>query len=222
MQNQKRRALLILLATTTAFACAPLFAPAVPTLGPDSVNTAIAGTAAAAETKTALFIAPTWTPSFTPFPSKTPSVTPTPTETFVFALPTFTKTRTATSIPVPTSEGGGGGGGGNNKFSCSVTGVSPSNNTVFSPNQDFDARWTVKNTGTARWEAAGVDYVFTGGDSLHQQSGYDLPQNVKAGAMTELTVDMKAPATPGTYSTTWNLKEGKTFFCNMRLTIVVQ
>jgi hypothetical protein len=221
MHNQKRRALFIILATTTAFACAPLFAPVSPTLDPNSVKTAIAGTAAAAETKTARFIAPTWTPSFTPFPSHTPSITPTPTETFVFALPTLTKTRTATSIPVPTNEGGGGGGD-TNKFSCSVLGVNPSNNTVFAPNQDFDARWTVRNTGTARWEAGGVDYVFSGGDSFHQQSGYDLEQNVKSGAQVELTVDMKAPGTPGTYSTLWNLLEGKNRFCNMRLTIVVQ
>jgi hypothetical protein len=229
MKKQKQRAFLIILATTTAFACAPLFAPVSPTLDPNSVKTAIAGTAAAAETKTAQFIAPTWTPSFTPFPSATPSITPTATETFVFTLPTLTKTRTATSIPIPTSEGGGGSGGGDggsggggNKYSCNVLSVNPSNNTVFSPNEDFDARWTVKNTGTVRWDASGVDYVYVSGTAMHQQNGYDLPQHVKAGGQVELAVDMTAPAAPGTYTTTWNIKEGKIYFCNMKITIKVQ
>jgi len=220
--NRRNRFWLIASAGVLLFACAPLFAPVSPTLDPNSVNTLIAGTAAAAQTRTALLTPPTWTPSFTPFPSGTASITPTTTETFVFALATFTKTRTSTPSPVPTDPDGSGGGGGNQNLSCSVTGVSPSNNTVFSPNQDFDARWTVKNTGTSRWEASGMDYVFVGGDSFHQQSGYDLPGNVKSGAIVELAVDMIAPATPGTYSTTWNIKDGKTYFCNMKLTIIVQ
>ncbi len=215
---------LIASASIVIFACAPLFVPVSPTLDPDSVKTAIAGTAAAAETMTALLTPPTWTPTFTPFPTGTSPSTPTPTETFFFSLPTFTRTRTPTSIPTQTSppDSGGGGGNGNSKLSCNVTGVNPSNNTVFSPNQDFDTQWTLKNTGSDRWEASGMDYVFVGGDSLHTQSGYDLPGNVKSGAMVTLGVDMKAPGTPGTYSTTWNLKAGKTFFCNMRLTIIVQ
>ena len=226
-QDRRTRLWLTATAGVLVFACAPLLAPPEPTLDPRSVNTLIAETAAAAQTRTAVFTPPTWTPSFTPFPTHTASITPTPSETFVFALPTFTHTVTPSLTPVPTIEGGGGGGGGGGSggggdYDCHVDGVSPSNNTIFSPSTDFDANWTVTNTGNTRWEASGMDYVFVGGDLLHQQSGYDLPHNVKSGASIDLGVDMTAPTTPGTYTTTWNLKAGKTYFCTMKLTIRVQ
>ncbi|HEV8259139.1 MAG TPA: NBR1-Ig-like domain-containing protein [Burkholderiales bacterium] len=217
--NRRQRIWSFVSAGVILLACAPLLAPVSPTLDPNQVNTVIAGTAGAAATLTSLLTPPTWTPSFTPFPSATASITPSPTETFVFALATLTRTRTPSPIPQPTNLSGGSTGG---KFACSVTGTSPSNGTVFSPNENFDAVWTVKNTGSNRWDASGMDYIFAGGEAMHLQNGYDLPASVKSGGSVDLGVDMRAPSSPGTYSTTWQLKDGKTQFCNMKLTIVVQ
>ena len=227
-RNRSRRIGLVASACLLILACAPVAAPLQPTLDPNGINTVIAQTAAAAQTRTAALTPPTWTPSFTPFPTSTASITPTETPTFVFLLPTFTKTKVPTATPGSSGSGGGGssGGGGTtgggNKYACSVNSTSPANNTVFSPNEDFDGEWTIKNTGSERWDAAGVDVVHVSGNDMGVGGGFDLPGSVKAGNSIDIGIDMTAPDSPGTYSTTWNLKTGKIYFCNMKITIVVQ
>ncbi len=62
----------------------------IPTAIPGAINIIVAQTAAAASTQTALLVPPTLAPSFTPFPSQTPSMIPADTPTFVFLLPTPT------------------------------------------------------------------------------------------------------------------------------------
>ena len=64
----------------------------IPTAIPGAIDIIIAQTAAAASTQTAMFIPSTLIPSFTPFASQSPSLTPTSTPTFLFLLPTPTVT----------------------------------------------------------------------------------------------------------------------------------
>jgi hypothetical protein len=196
-------------------ACAPMFQPAAPTLDQNSIQTVIAGTAGAAATQTALLTPPTWTGTVTQNATSTASITPSPTEGFSFILPTVTKSPFPLSNLPPS-------GGGTKKLSCSVAVVDPAIGAVVSPDQPFQARWTILNSGTNRWDDTAVDYVFVSGDILHLEAAYDLTRSVRSGASIEITVDMRAPATPGSYSTTWNLKDGSTLFCNMNLVIAVQ
>ncbi len=178
---------------------------------PGAVDTIVAETAAAAATQTAAAtlstVLPTLTPSFTPVPSKTPSPTPSITPTFLFILPTFTRTSTPIT---PTTD-----------YACQLTAQSPANKTTMAPKQEFQADWTVKNTGINRWDANGVDFVYLSGDKLSKLMGADLPKSIATGESISLTISMTAPKASGTYKTVWTLQANKTQFCRLSLTIVV-
>ena len=206
--------------TALAFvmACVPSFVtPGVPTVDPGAVNTFIAQTVDAATTRTAAAIpsatlTPTITPTFTPSPTFTSTVvfilaSPTP-----LVVPTFTNT--AFSL--------GGSGTSSDNYACQVTRVSPPNGSSFSPRDDFDVVWTVKNIGQRNWDRNDIDYIYSSGAKIHKISGYDLPANVRVGNSVDLGVDVQAPKDPGTYSTTWTLRRGSNEFCPLRFTIVVR
>jgi hypothetical protein len=103
-----------------------------------------------------------------------------------------------------------------------VVSQEPENNTVFDPREDFDAFWEVRNTGDNTWDANSIDYRYARGDEIHQQEIYDLPDNVGAGRRIDLGVDMRAPNRAGTYTTTWQVRMGRTVLCSMSLTIIVR
>ena len=209
--------LVFLFATLVVSACAPLLAPpAAPTLDTGALNTIVAQTAGAAATQTAL-VPP---PSSTPIPTSTLLITTTATEippltpTFVFALTTATKPKPTATNSDEADEAA--------QYACEVLSQMPEDNVAYAPNTDFDVRWQVKNTGTKDWEAGSTDYRFLTGAELHENPIYDLYKTVPVGGIADIIIDMRAPAEPDTYSTTWYLRVGKTGFCNMRLTIVVK
>jgi hypothetical protein len=215
MRPLRFRPFLGVLVIALTLACAPtlpLTAP-LPTQGPGSVETIIAATANAAASQTAVFL-PSATPtaSETPTPSRTPTETPTPTVTVIFRLPTFTFTPEPTSI-IEFSSG--------EDYDCDLTSQSPANGTIMSPNLDFDAKWTVKNTGDKAWDRNSVDYIYVSGDKMHKQKAYDLSITVATGDGVTLTVDMVAPGAAGTYTTKWGLRKGSVF-CTFSLTIEVR
>src|SRR5689334_21869651 len=87
-------------------------------------------------------------------PSPVPQATNTtlPTQTAVGALPSPTPVlATPTAIALPTSVSGGSGGGGTSgqpDYACNPFPREPRDNTVFHPNDRFDIKWTIVNTGT--------------------------------------------------------------------------
>ncbi len=105
---------------------------------------------------------------------------------------------------------------------CSVT-VSPPSLKSFSPREDFDAVWTVKNTSGSDWDVIAVDYKYISGVEMQKyEKLYDLPQTVKNGETIKITVDMLTPDKAGTYSTQWALVKGSTILCPLPLTVVVK
>lgn len=222
--DRKKRFGYLLVSLAITLACAPVL-PAVaplPTLPVGAVDTIVAGTYAAASTSTALQITPSATPGDTLTPSPTPTITPTATATIIFKMPT------QVIIVPPTSSGGGTGGGGTGggttptvDYKCIVIKVTPAFNTHFAPNTNFTATWRVKNAGNIYWDHKSVDYRYSSGAALHLQALYDLPNDVKPGKLVDLSVDMRAPATNGTYTTTWTLRVGQENFCSMKLIIKV-
>lgn len=193
------------------FACAPLFVPAVPTMDPNAIGTAIAGTAAAAGTLTALLTPPTWTPTVTLVAAGTPTSTPTATETFVFLLSSPTPIPSMTPSEQPTQN-----------YACKVTAQTPSNGAVFSRRAAFNVQWTVVNTGFKTWGVNDTDYIYASGAKLHDKNGYDLNFTVEPGDTINLSVAMEAPSQKGEYTTTWSIRVTTVKFCSMRLTISVQ
>lgn len=179
----------------------------IPTFDPNGPLTAIALTAGAAATQTAINAPPTATP--TPLPTRTPFDTPTPTVTFIFVLPTLSLPPTQIPLGVSTKE-----------FACQVLAVEPS--APLTPNTSFIGKWLIANIGTASWRSDNVDYRYAEGDKFHLQSIYDFPVNVQPGSTVEVTVDMQAPATPGEYITKWRINQSKTLICTMEMKIIVQ
>ncbi len=105
--------------------------------------------------------------------------------------------------------------------SCQITSKKPT--TTLAKNTDFDAVWTVKNTGSSTWYTDEVDYRYVSGSRLYKYDDiYDLPGTVKPGASITIRVDMTAPANAGTYAMNWALVRSKTTLCTLPLTITVK
>lgn len=105
--------------------------------------------------------------------------------------------------------------------SCSITSTQPG--TSMATRNDFDAVWTVKNTGTKTWDMSSVDYKYVSGTKLHKYNDrYDMKATVKPGESVEIRVDMLAPTTSGSYTTTWAIVEGSNTLCSLPLTITVK
>jgi len=105
---------------------------------------------------------------------------------------------------------------------CKVS-VSPALGTVMGPGTDFDAAWTVTNISGKTWELYTIDYKYIKGTEMQKfGDAYDLNQVVETGEKVTLTVDMLAPADPGTYSATWALTQGSTILCTLPVKIVVK
>jgi|WetSurMetagenome_2_1015567.scaffolds.fasta_scaffold08026_3 hypothetical protein len=101
--------------------------------------------------------------------------------------------------------------------------VSPALGTVMGPGTDFDAVWTVTNISGKTWELYTTDYKYIKGTEMQKfGDAYDLNQVVETGEKVTLTVDMLAPADPGTYSATWALVQGSTIICTLPVKIVVK
>ncbi len=137
------------------------------------------------------------------------------------ALPTDTPTATGTSTPQATITPAATG-----TASATPAGAVPTNtcygmtfvsdvsipdNTQMSPGQEFTKTWRVRNSGSCTWEA-GFNFSFTGGEAMGG-STVALADAVQPGAEVELSVDLTAPTTPGTYRGNWRMSTaGGVFF----------
>jgi hypothetical protein len=205
--RQSHRLSLIWIAAVIALACLPTLGPdPLPTFDANAPLTAIAQTAGAAATQTALNAPPTATA--TPLPTRTPTDTPTSTPTFLFLVPTFFVS--PTQIPLGSS---------NLDFECQVLSYEPQE--LVAASSRFFGRWLIANIGKVTWDANNLDYQYVDGDKLHLQSIYDFPATVQPGSTVKLEVDMQAPAAPGEYYTRWRINAGKVHFCPMELRIKV-
>jgi hypothetical protein len=149
-------------------------------------------------------IPPTFTPTvtFTPAPSVT--VGPTATETRVF----IPWTKTPTEVPP--------------EYTCVITAVSPKSTDTITVDQEFDASFSIKNSGKKAWLKDNSDVKFIDGTKL-QTSGdlVDLKSDVAPNGTTTVVIDMKAPSSDGTYTTTWGLSMNEDSICTLSLTINV-
>ena len=136
-----------------------------------------------------------------------------------------TQAPTATLIPTNApASGGTGSTGGSGVFptrtpqrpdAAAFVSQEPFDGTVFTPGQDFDGKWTLKNVGTTTW-TVGYEYRAPGGkdDPLGLANIYTLPKSVKPGETITLAVDMEAPSKAGMYTSEWELvnENGEIFF----------
>ncbi len=87
--------------------------------------------------------------------------------------------------------------------------------TKILPGAAFTKGWRIMNSGTSTWT---TDYklVFSEGEQMGAANEYRMPIPVEAGKIIELSVNMKAPTTLGTYQGYWKIKNpsGQTFGTN--------
>jgi hypothetical protein len=73
------------------------------------------------------------------------------------------------------------------------------------PGKSFTKTWRIMNNGTSSWS---TDYklVFVEGEQMGAAKEYRMPIPVDAGKIIDLSIDMTAPATAGTYKGFWKIK----------------
>jgi hypothetical protein len=105
--------------------------------------------------------------------------------------------------------------------SAFVADVSIPDNTRLSPGRSFMKTWRVRNTGTCDWEE-GTSLVFASGDRMAGPDSVPVGA-VDAGDTTEITIDLTAPSSPGTYKGNWQLEdpEGTRFGSIIYVQIIV-
>jgi len=115
--------------------------------------------------------------------------TPTPTSTPEADTPTPTNT------PIPCNQG---------RF---VKDVTIPDGTTFVPGETFTKTWRLKNTGSCAW-TSGYDIVFSGGDAMDAPSAVQITSGtVNPGQSVDVSVDMTAPASEGTYRGNWQPRD---------------
>ena len=142
-------------------------------------------------------------------PSPVPQATNTtlPTQTPVGALPSPTPvlaTPTALALPTSVSSGGGGGSSVQRDYACNPFPREPRDNTVFHPNDRFDIKWTIVNTGTKTMQA-GLDLKYDDGPQLTTTTLIELPK-LEPGDQYVVNLDAVAPSKRGTYIMTFSVE----------------
>ena len=178
--------------------------PAQPTQNPsdiaDQVGTSVALTVAAQNALTQA--APTLVPQATN--------TTLPTQTEVGTLPSPTPvvpTVTTVVLSSPTVVSSGGGSGGTTtkpQYACNPFPRLPRDNSIFRPNDSFDIKWTIVNTGTKTMQA-GLDLKYDDGPQLTQTTLVELPE-LEPGESTTVSFDAVAPSKEGTYIMTFSVE----------------
>ncbi|HET9587632.1 MAG TPA: NBR1-Ig-like domain-containing protein, partial [Anaerolineales bacterium] len=77
--------------------------------------------------------------------------------------------------------------------------------TVFAPGATFTKTWRLKNVGTCAW-TTGYQLVFSNGEQMGAPASLTFPQNVPVGQTIDISVNMTAPSTPGSYRGFWMFK----------------
>lgn len=85
-----------------------------------------------------------------------------------------------------------------------VADITVPDGTFFSPGAAFTKTWRLKNVGSCSWK---TDYrlVYYSGERMNASTTLTLPRQVNPGETVDLTVDLIAPLTAGTYRGSWVL-----------------
>jgi hypothetical protein len=142
------------------------------------------GTQIAAGTNPALPVQNTVQPSV-------PVVVQSPTPQTPTVTPTTTPTVTATSIPCDRA--------------AFVTDVTVPDGTAYLPNVEFTKTWRLQNNGSCTWNTS-YALVFDTGDAMNGPTAVNLTGSVGPGQTIDVSVNLKAPASVGTYKGFWRLR----------------
>ncbi len=193
--------------------CSPK-APASPTTNPDLIYTAAAQTADARLTQ--IFQA---TPSATP-------VTPSPTFDFVQTLAAqtasalLTQAAALTPLPQATSSSTPVPPGPTGDQAAFVADVTIPDGTVIAPGAAFVKTWRLQNAGTSSWTTS-YSLAFVSGEKMGTITSVPLAVSVAPGAQIDISVDLVAPTSNGTYQGYWKMKNASGQFFNDAVYVMI-
>ena len=88
-----------------------------------------------------------------------------------------------------------------------ITDITIPDGTVFEPDEAFTKTWRLRNVGSCAW-TSGYDIVFSGGDAMDAPSSVQLTSGtVNPGQSVDVSVDLIAPDSAGTYRGNWQLRD---------------
>lgn len=92
--------------------------------------------------------------------------------------------------------------------------------TEFEVGEAFTKTWRIKNIGTCTWNT-NYKLVFADGDKMSGPDSKNLTQSVAPDEQVDISVNLEAPASAGTYKGFWQLQddEGRTFVYNIWIEI---
>lgn len=181
-------------------ACGGSGTEATPTISADGTQTMMAATFSSGLTQ-AFLAAPTGTP------------TPTSTVTPLLAIATLagvTPFGTSLVAAIPTAGCYG---------MSYVNDVNVQDNTAMTAGQTFTKTWKIRNSGTCAWDA-GFNLAFTGGDAM-SGAAYTLPQSVPVNTEIDISVNMTAPNTAGTFRGNWRMSTAAGQFFGDEVYVVI-
>jgi hypothetical protein len=171
-------------------ACSPSVSTSTPTFDQNPLRTEVAATVLAQVTQALALtpsITPLPTPSATNLPTSTPSLTPSPTISATVTLSSGTPTTKTENQAQWVSQ-------------------SIADDTTFTPGETFTMTWRLKNSGTSTW-TAGYLLRYYSGDTFGAPKEIPLGQEVLPGGEINISTQMKAPATPGSYRSDWVMSD---------------
>lgn len=147
-------------------------------------------------------------------PTSGPAVN-TPTFTAV-PLSTFTPIPLSTLAPIPSATATSG---------CDkalfVKDVTYPDNTVVASGVTFTKTWRLQNIGSCSWTPA-YALVFVSGNMMGGPTVQAMSGNVNAGQTVDISVNLQAPSSSGTYTGTWGLRNSSgVIFTHFFVQIVV-
>lgn len=100
-----------------------------------------------------------------------------------------------------------------------VSDVTVPDGTLVNAGSTFVKTWMLQNNGTCAW-TTGYSLTFVGGDLM---GGTDSPVagSVPAGGQSPLSVTLKAPDAPGTYTGQWQMKNAQQQLFGSVITVVI-
>lgn len=171
-----------------------------PTIPVEQIQTEAVATFSSGLTATALAL-PTETP--------TETAAPTPTPTFPTAITVTPSPAALATSPTDTCYG-----------MTFVSDVTIPDNTSVTPGQQFTKTWRVRNSGTCEW-LTGFRLNFTGGEAMGGSS-VELTSAVQPGDTADISVNLTAPTTAGSYRGNWRMTNAAgTFFGDEIFVLIV-
>jgi hypothetical protein len=86
-----------------------------------------------------------------------------------------------------------------------VSDVTVPDGTIYTTGQTFTKTWRLKNIGTCTWNTS-YAVVFSSGELMSAASSVNMPHSVAPGGTVDVSVNMTAPNTAGTYKGSWLLR----------------